>query len=629
LKHRILITIIILVSSAFLSVIMPKGNKTEEGSIVSLTEWEYFVEIDTFANSQIAYRAISQAPDSIWHSFLPGMISTFENNKIVWLRTKLPAGHYSGFAVYPGRSENAYRMFFGDSLIYKLGNMVVDYDRLARFSENFVVLPVVQKNNFLYFRLKVNKYGDTFKGPVLFGPIFEIQKLILQNDIGSIFFLIFTLSGIMIALVVQIFLVRTRLIMYLILVMLFSSLITIETSPIVRILFDVPGVYFHSLYIILQLFLIGYLGIIGDSVSQKYSSSIFYMQMFNLVSLICLIYLTLFTNINYRDIRGISSILFYIILIISHGFLIMSLKEKWIEIRIFFYGVLISMLLILAQPIFGFGVGAQDLSRNTPGYMNLAIFILLASIALSAVDKLVRSLREKETLRKKELYLLQKESEIKQQFASRLIESQEAERSRIALELHDSLAQKLVLTKYQMTNIIKGTSEPNTALAIKCTGGLIDDSIQEIRDITYNLRPKYLDQLGLAAAIENIVEKVSETAGIYINLKIDNISGLLSKTNEINLFRIIQESLNNIVKHSGADAASVTIRKKSDCLVIEIRDNGHGIISENKGMGFQGMKERAEIIGAVMNIESASTGTIVSLNLNLQGEHNNDTEIII
>ncbi|MHB9057101.1 MAG: sensor histidine kinase, partial [Paludibacteraceae bacterium] len=211
---------------------------------------------------------------------------------------------------------------------------------------------------------------------------------------------------------------------------------------------------------------------------------------------------------------------------------------------------------------------------------------------------------------------IKRENEVRQNFTTKLLESQEAERNRIALGLHDSVGQNLLLIKNHLLSKIKQSSVQNDLAVLNEIGDLADETIQEIRNITYNLRPQYLDQLGLTAAIETIAEKISESSGINISLDIeDKIDDLISKNDQINFFRIVQESLNNIVKHSGADEAFVIMKRENDQILLEIRDNGKGFQNINivSGTGITGMRERAKILGTGLDIIHDESGTKIKM----------------
>ena len=144
----------------------------------------------------------------------------------------------------------------------------------------------------------------------------------------------------------------------------------------------------------------------------------------------------------------------------------------------------------------------------------------------------------------------------------------------------------------------------------------VTDALSEVRTIAYNLRPLHIERLGLTSTIEEMVEEVESASGIEINCDVEKIDDLFSKDDEINFYRVVQESLNNIVKHSNATKASVSVFRENSKIVLNIRDNGLGFevekTSEKKGLGLNGIAERAKILGGTFSIESEiGKGTIV------------------
>jgi signal transduction histidine kinase len=186
-------------------------------------------------------------------------------------------------------------------------------------------------------------------------------------------------------------------------------------------------------------------------------------------------------------------------------------------------------------------------------------------------------------------------------FSKELIETQENERKRIAGELHDSVGQSLSLIKNKIILLQKGLNKGNPLAELN---EVVSKTIQEVRSISYGLRPFHLDVLGLTQSIKSLVEDVSDSSNIDFSINIENIDNLFSKEAEINIFRIIQECLNNISKHSKATQAAVSITHSGEYVEFLIRDNGTGIVNQNgeSGMGLIGIKERVNFLNGKLEI---------------------------
>lgn len=211
-------------------------------------------------------------------------------------------------------------------------------------------------------------------------------------------------------------------------------------------------------------------------------------------------------------------------------------------------------------------------------------------------------------------------------FSRRLIVSQEQERKRIAAELHDSLGQNLLVIKNRaLLGLNKSEDVSATAEQLNEISATASQAIDEVREIAHNLRPYQLDRLGLTKALVSLLKKASASSGIRFSAEIDSIDNLFSKEAEINLYRVVQESVNNILKHSHATEARLSVVKDGRGVIVTIRDNGRGFDTaadgDNRGFGLTGISERARILGGKQTIRSVpGEGTIVVLKIGLQKE---------
>ncbi len=217
---------------------------------------------------------------------------------------------------------------------------------------------------------------------------------------------------------------------------------------------------------------------------------------------------------------------------------------------------------------------------------------------------------------------------LQQAFSRQLIASQENERKRIAGELHDSLGQRLVVIKNLALFFLRAQGEA----AANGKFGQIEEisaetslAIDETREIAYNLRPFQLDRLGLTKAIEGLVRAVSAASGILFTCEVDNIDDVFPEDLRINFYRIVQESVNNIVKHSKASEAGISVQRTADRVVLAVRDNGQGFVPaggsaepQQNGFGLSGMAERAQLLSGVFTVHSTPTrGASIRIEIHL------------
>lgn len=205
-------------------------------------------------------------------------------------------------------------------------------------------------------------------------------------------------------------------------------------------------------------------------------------------------------------------------------------------------------------------------------------------------------------------------------FSRQLIESQEVERQRIAQEIHDGLGQSLLIIKNRATLGRNASQREKADEQFDEIGESVTDALAEVRVIARNLRPIHLERLGLTATLEEMVEQLDESSDIEINYDIDNIDGLLKPADEMNLYRIVQECLNNVVKHSAATNAGVTVSRERQNIIVCVRDNGVGYDREAPhGLGLSGIAERVRILGGTFSIESKrNAGTMANLTVPVQ-----------
>lgn len=206
----------------------------------------------------------------------------------------------------------------------------------------------------------------------------------------------------------------------------------------------------------------------------------------------------------------------------------------------------------------------------------------------------------------------------------RIMEAQEDERKRISRELHDSTIQSILSILVEV-RLFKYT--PNEALKEKIsnTEGLLNDLIKSVRDISVDLRPSSLDDLGLLSALQSHFSYIQKNYGITMNCK-SNISDTRYATEiETAVYRIVQEAVFNAVKYANVDEIDVSILKDKSTLSVMIHDEGQGFDEDSapqgSGLGLYGMRERAENVGGTLKVRSIEGhGTTVTLNIPFQEE---------
>jgi PAS domain S-box-containing protein len=211
--------------------------------------------------------------------------------------------------------------------------------------------------------------------------------------------------------------------------------------------------------------------------------------------------------------------------------------------------------------------------------------------------------------------------------AGRLMHVQDDERRRIARMLHETAAQDLAALKMHLSRLhrtaVHLSEADRDALAESLT--LADQSITEIRTMSYLLHPPFLDEMGLLSALRWYASGFSERSGITVDLELPETFERLALDTETALFRIVQEALINIHRHASSATARIRVQRDAETLVLEIEDRGHGIpgasLSHLKGdgggagVGIAAMSERIEQLGGQFELESNTRGTVVRARL--------------
>lgn len=205
--------------------------------------------------------------------------------------------------------------------------------------------------------------------------------------------------------------------------------------------------------------------------------------------------------------------------------------------------------------------------------------------------------------------------------SARLLRVQDDERRRIARDLHDSTGQALTALKLELAGIERELAPRNPQLALRLTASIADarQISDELRTISYLLHPPLLDELGLGSALRWYAEGFEKRSGIKVRLELDN-PGRLAPEMEVTLFRVAQECLINVHRHSGSATASIRLSAAGSRIVLEVKDQGRGIPPEalseitsglTLGVGLRGMRERVQDFGGELEISSSERGTEV------------------
>jgi PAS domain S-box-containing protein len=253
------------------------------------------------------------------------------------------------------------------------------------------------------------------------------------------------------------------------------------------------------------------------------------------------------------------------------------------------------------------------------------VLIVASGLDITEQKELLDKLEQRVHVRTQELE--QKNAELRK-LSARLLQIQDEERRRIARELHDSVGQLLAAISMNISNVSRerGKLSPSAASAISENTKLVEQVSNEIRTLSHLLHPPLLDEIGLLSALKWYIDGFSERSKIKVTADMPSDLGRLPRDVELSLFRIVQECLTNIHRHSGSLTAFVRLARSRQGVTLEVTDegkgfssNGESIVSGNEtpGVGLRGMRERVRQLGGQFEITSNATGTHVFASLPL------------
>jgi signal transduction histidine kinase len=225
---------------------------------------------------------------------------------------------------------------------------------------------------------------------------------------------------------------------------------------------------------------------------------------------------------------------------------------------------------------------------------------------------------------------LVKQEGIVRELSARLLQLQDEERRHLARELHDSVGQLLAAISMNISRLLeeKEKLSEGAQASMEENSNLVQQVSKEIRTMSHLLHPPLLDEAGLESAIRWYIDGFAERSKVHVDLEMPANFERLSSDQEIALFRVVQECLTNIHRHSESPTAAIRITREDGEVHLEVKDEGKGIPQDQQvalnsygamGVGFRGMRERLRQLGGTLNINSSEEGTVVCATLPVEG----------
>ncbi len=565
-----------------------------------------------------------------------------EGKNIIWLRTKLPVWHGSAPAVFINRTEQLVFVYLDGKEIYTNSNFISDTTQFGVLSFRWylVKLPEDFDGKYIYFRFISKSKDIGMASQVSLGSLDEFISQMASENLADIIIGAIILLAAIVMLTIFLFLKRQR--FYLGLSLFFFSTGTLISlnNPFINFLFNNTSLIFFLDNFCL-LFAPFFFVALEEFVLPKYQKAVRFAWKIHLIFLAAAIICLITTNITSEDLLTP----FFILLLCSSNtvlfLLIKSFSRKRIDSIILLIGTTVFSLLATTE-IFLYYFNYYSDTWYTRTYMLQwgTLFFVLSLIALAMYrylqDLKGKQIAQEQLVRQQQLALeaTQREIQTREHFTHQLLQSQDNERKRIALELHDAVGQELLIIRNLASLCIKAKNDPEKKeSSIEYLNDISSASssvIETVRNLSKNLHPYQLDNLGLSEALEAVIQRVENKTSLNFIYEIDNIDGIFSHEHELHIYRIVQELLNNIIKHSQASNANIIVGKRENNIEISVKDNGKGFAKSKvdndsynsvKGFGLSGIQERISILrGSISTKSEINKGTSIQIIIPFNGQ---------
>lgn len=592
-------------------------------SKIKITNWQVYSD---FTNSTILSGELSYLDSNKWKSIRTLDFEINEEYKYFLCRAVLPESNNYNSTIYTGQNNYGISIYVNKKKIYSLEEKDDNNNFLYRgFNQNLINLPYFNPGDTLL--VKVNSIQDFLyvtKNLYLVSTNEFVKEVFVEN-LDNLFFIPLLLALGITFFIFSIFSKEKRLFFGMGLCVFTIPIFMIGVSRFFQLYLPNPLLYYHFDHLGYIIPTIG--GFIAlEEIMKTNIKTIKILRYINTAFLVFTIIGDLLIRGFFLQIQDYYSALFLTFMIITFFILVKDIKEGGFETKIFITGMgIIVIFASIEMAIF------YNLSSNNYYYQVYFLHYGMLAFVISFIIILIYRSEQlhkiKEITIRNENEAIKREKSIQEHFTKSLIESQEKEKKRIAIELHDSIGQNLLIIKNKLlSGLRKAEDKVIETSNIKDASDIASQTIKEIREISQNLRPQHLDHLGLTAAIESMIEKVAETSEINFQFSLDDIDNCFTSENEINLYRLMQEAMNNIIKHSEASKVNIFIKRVGTVIDLNIEDNGKGFNTDKlnsgkqkgRGFGMVSMFERARILGDELKLISKENGgTKLLLNIEI------------
>lgn len=259
--------------------------------------------------------------------------------------------------------------------------------------------------------------------------------------------------------------------------------------------------------------------------------------------------------------------------------------------------------------------GWADVRSSRLRFMGLFSVVSLALAVLLQLtsNRRWRDLRALAEARRAEL-------QARESLASGLLLAQDAERKRLAGELHDGVGQTLSMLRNRMVMLRRAGLSPEAESHAREAQDLATESISELRHMAHSLRPLHLEELGVTSALRALLERMDNSSDLTVHVRIEDVDDVVRGPSAVHLYRIVQEAVNNVQRHAAAKQMWVDVIRDIATVEITVRDDGRGLPeTAHDGLGLQSIRERCRMLGATLDVSSSrGGGTTLKVRLSIE-----------
>ena len=519
------------------------------------------------------------------------------NSKTIFLKATIPETEISDPVLFIGNSYQSMEVFLDDSLIYSFGSTEKNDLRISRYW-HIIDLPENCALSQLLFKITSPVHLIGLSDHIFIDSYADIYRKMTMNDLPKIFIGLFLIFFGIAAVVLTIYLKQFKNYAGLNSFITLFGLWLLFNPQTTQLYVNNPCILYYTDLPLL---------IMSAASFIFFFAGFFIRPVKNILIILSYIHFAAGAVLTISDLAGLITIKqfgssYLIFLLSSNIFIVIMIFlrtiEKKSEARIIMTGAVVFLILASVEIVSFFnGINMSafglDLSFVHIGAMLLVIFWIILYFL-----RYVRMNR---------IYMKSQED-----FSRSLLDFQNEERKRIASELHDAAGHDFLVIK---TLSQMGCNEPgkvNIPDILKNISETSENAVNNLRNICRALYPPLIENLGLRKSLISLVEKSFANTEIQSEIDIEYIDSYFKRSDHIHIYRIVQELITNILKHSGADHVALSIRDNSGYMILTLTDNGKGIpesvmysvTTYSKGMGLKGISERAGILGGKMSLEN-------------------------